>query len=143
MCDGLGSGNKTYRQLAPLDENGKPDTDSPLTFNKSKGFNRLCLGSVYAIESEANVEGRRTFYMNTIQYQRKMDHDFCIEQNILQRALDISVAAFNQQKKTALDHDSILERLRPLRAAYSKTNAVGKMAIEVRLLSYLRNEKGL
>lgn len=44
----------------------------------------------------------------------------------------------SKHKKAARDRSSIFDAMLPLRQAYKKTNGMGKMAMEVRLLHYLR-----
>ncbi|AUS01959.1 hypothetical protein NVP3058O_041 [Vibrio phage 3.058.O._10N.286.46.B8] len=51
------------------------------------------------------------------------------------------VAAHNQTKKDGAN--VVLDCLKPLRQAYKSTNAVGRTALEVRVLNYLRNGRDL
>lgn len=58
-------------------------------------------------------------------------------------AAETEKAAINQKKKAVSDKAPLLELLKPLRREYNKTNAVGRLALEVRVLNYLRNGNDL
>src|SRR5579859_871524 len=58
------------------------------------------------------------------------------------RAFEIEKAAARERKK-AEGTQQMLEVLKPLRTIYQRTNALGRLAIEVQLLAYLRQGRGL
>lgn len=58
-------------------------------------------------------------------------HDACLS----------TVSAYNQASKDC--SDVVLQCMKPLREAYKQTNSLGKTAIEVRVLNYLRNGRDL
>jgi len=94
------------------------------------------IGCVYSFEYEPGETFR--YYASTQRFvgQWKDDSDRAVWQ-AQARAFDIEQAAIRERKKAEGVND-MLDALEPLRRRYQKTNATGKLAIEVLLLSYLR-----
>jgi hypothetical protein len=97
------------------------------------------VGLLYSFEIEQEEDGSWTSYYPTSQRYIGPWADEA-ERAVWQaqaRAFEIEQSAIRLRKKAEGTID-MLEVLEPLRRKYSKTNATGKLALEVLILSYLR-----
>ena len=138
---GMGKNNKLYYGYRPCDSQGVPTGKERACFDKSYS---LTLAGVYSVDADL-VDGEiNTLYVNTFKYLGLVTDDEQAATIKLQaEALKTEHTARCQAKKSLNDKTVILDVLKPLRKAWANTNAVGKMALEVRILSYLRNGKDL
>jgi hypothetical protein len=106
---------------------------------------RPIVGVTYTIEALVNSEGIYTARFHTLKFAdvEIEDKEFIRNIDLLERSNKTAADALSQAIKSAKSSDDILECMRPLRKAYQKTNRLGQMAMEVRLLNYLRNGKDL
>ena len=98
------------------------------------------VGLIYSIEVEPLADGSEwtSCYPTSLRYDRYWPNEE--ERAVWQaqaRAFEIEQAAIRERKK-AEGANAMLERLEPLRRRYARTNAPGRLAMEVLLLSYLR-----
>ena len=101
-----------------------------------KGLTHIRVGAVYQVE--ADPANPRTIYPNTLRWMKLWDN--IEEASVWQLAADAfdtrHLAAQQEKKQNA--RRLPIERLAPFRDLYWKTNALGRLAIEVRVLAYLR-----
>lgn len=86
------------------------------------------------------TETLETIHPQSIKFVRSLRSTaFGAKVRLEHEAAETILAAYNQGKKAKNNKQQILEALKPLREVYNTTNAVGKLALEVRVLNYLRN----
>jgi hypothetical protein len=104
-----------------------------------KNLKRVRAGSVYDIEIDpANF---RSIYPASIRWLHlwKDEAQIAVWQTLVD-AFDTRDLAVKQERKQT-GRKLPLERLAPLREHYWSTNSAGRLAIEVRVLAYLRQER--
>ncbi len=101
-----------------------------------KGLQHLRIGAVYQVE--VDPANPRSIYTNTFRWLRLWEDT--AEASVWQVSSDafdtLHLAAQQEKKQNA--RKLPVELLAPLREEYWKTNALGRLAIEVRVLAYLR-----
>lgn len=106
---------------------------------EQKGLQHVRIGAVYQVEIEAANPG--TIYTNTFRWLRLWEDT--AEASVWQVAADAfdtrHLAAQQEKKQNA--RRLPVELLAPIREQYWKTNPLGRLAIEVRVLAYLRQVK--
>ncbi len=107
----------------------------------SKGL--LCrVGHIYRIQI-SETKGADSIFPSTERWiSQYADAEQVAAWQAAARALDVEKAAARERKK-AEGTQQMLEVLKPLRTIYERTNALGRLAIEVQLLAYLRQVRGL
>lgn len=137
---GLDKG-KLYYGFQPCTPNGVPTGQERACFSKKYSFTTA---GVYAMEADL-IDGEiSTIYPNSFKYMGLVtDDDQAATIKLQAEAVTTEHTARQQAKKALNDKTVILETLKPLRKAYAKTNAVGRLALELRILNYLRNGKDL
>lgn len=104
-----------------------------MLFEKFKNF---IVGGIYEFDGEVSENGIKGNFNNPT-FKGSVEHN---SELLLQHKAAVDLwAALNQAKK----QNDLLELLRPLREAYQATNPQGQIAMEVRLLNYLRNGRDL
>jgi hypothetical protein len=100
------------------------------------------VGHVYRIRiSEA--KGADSIYPSTARWTSTYEDEAQVAAwQAKARAFDVEKAALREQKK-AEGTQQMLEVLKPLRTIYQQTNTLGRLAIEVQVLAYLRQVRGL
>lgn len=103
----------------------------------------VCVGNVY--NAKGNTKNDQVVRIAEFSWHdHDQDHRDVLSKEELAalQARDSSThahfAAFAQAKKNK-GSDDVLELLKPIRRQWKKTNAVGRMALEVRVLNYLRH----
>lgn len=71
------------------------------------------------------------------------DREISRETQMLQITHKTQATAISQALKNSKSDHLILDCMKPLRRAYMKTNRIGQLAMEVRLLNYMRYGKDL
>ena len=100
------------------------------------------VGHVYRIRI-SEIKGADSIYPSTARWiSAYEDEAQAAAWQAAARAFDVEKAARRERKK-AEGTQQMLEVLRPLRTIYQRTNALGRLAIEVQLLAYLRQARGL
>ena len=103
-----------------------------------KDLKRVRVGSVYEIEIDPADPSM--IYPGSIRWLRLWkDEEQIATWQTLADAFDTRHLAVKQERKES-ERKLPLERLAPLRKHYWNTNAAGRLAIEVRVLAYLRQE---
>jgi hypothetical protein len=124
--------------LVFLEVNPEGSLGSELIYGP-KNLKHARVGSVYDIEIDpANP---RSIYPNTLRWLRLWEDQ--VQASVWQTladAFDTRDLAIHQERKET-GGKLPLELLAPLREEYWSTNAVGRLAIEVRVLAYLRGTK--
>lgn len=103
----------------------------------------LCrVGHVYRIQI-SETKGADSIYPSTERWiSQYADAEQVAAWQAAARALEVEKAAKRERKK-AEGTQQMLEVLKPLRTIYQRTNALGRLAIEVQVLAYLRQLRGL
>jgi hypothetical protein len=104
-----------------------------------KGLQHLRVGAVY--EVEVDDQNPRSIYTRTFRWLRLWDKtDEAAVWQLAVDAFDTRHLAAQQEKK----HNARklpVELLAPIREEYRRTNPLGRLAIEVRILAYLKQVK--
>lgn len=100
--------------------------------------------AIFTIEAIL-INGRlQNINPNTIKFCEKLiDSEASAVIRLAHEAAESTLAALSQSRKNKADKSAILAQLKPLRAAWRSTNEVGRLALEVRVLNYLRNGKDI
>lgn len=103
----------------------------------SKNLKNVRIGHVYEVETDPTDSTR--IHTNTIRWLHawKDQADAAIWQTAAEAFDIVDCARRLEQKETS--RKLPLDLLRPLRDEYWKTNHLGRLAIEVRVLAYLRS----
>lgn len=124
------SGGKVGGTLRPIDEHG--EVGQPRYYERKALRMLIIVGGVYEIEaSDTQIKPHSAKFLNvyedkdTVEYWRLQDRKFETERLLKAR------------EKAAKTFD--LSGLNEIRDAYRRTNARGRLAIEVELLAYLRH----
>ncbi len=142
FCTGthIGSSNQKLIGFIVLDEEGQP-TDKELVYLASK-FKGCYVGQVYNAEmkfgKDSTVIYGRPDYVRT-----HGDDEFILEHRINSEANETILTFKKQSQKEAREKTDIMAQLEPLRRAYQRTNMQGKVAMEARVLYYLRRGEDL
>ena len=99
-------------------------------------------GLIYEIEM-STTEGERSFNGEPKLIGQYANEEVRAELFITSNANLTMLTAFTQRKKAENSKEDILSCLKPIRKAYLKTNSLGRMAIEVRVLNYIRHNSDL
>jgi hypothetical protein len=101
-----------------------------------KGLQHLRVGAVYEVEVDS--QNPRSIYTSTFRWLRLWDKTG--EAAVWQLAVDAfdTQHLIAQQEKKRNARRLPLELLAPIRDEYWRTNPLGRLAIEVRVLAYLR-----
>lgn len=128
-------GNKKGYGFIKLDSDGN-ETKEVMYFEKMKCY----AGGVYKIEyndKEGQIRGK-------MEWDRSFhDEERTAELSLVSQATDTTFIAEAQEKKARASKQDILNCLKPVRQAWANTNHAGRLALEVRVLNYLRNNSGL
>jgi hypothetical protein len=129
---------KTALVLREMSEGGKLADERLFT---AKDL-RCRVGHVYRIRI-SETKGADSIYPSTASWISAYEDGVQVAAwQAAARAFDVEKAARRRQKQ-AEETQQMLEVLKPLRTIYQRTNALGRLAIEVQLLSYLRQARGL
>ena len=103
------------------------------------------VGGVYSVSCALGKGGElESIVSETLQWNGdRVPEDELSVLLLLHEAALTEASAISQKKKALADKSSILDVLKPLRVEYQRTNPVGKLALEVRVLNYLRNNNDL
>jgi hypothetical protein len=106
---------------------------------RHKGLEHLRIGATYEVEIDVN--NPRSIYTKTLRWLRLWDkaHEAAAWQ-LASDAFDTRHLALRQEKKQNARKLPV-ELLAPIRDEYRRTNYLGRLAIEVRVLAYLRQIK--
>lgn len=105
------------------------------TTKKSHGI----AGCVYEIDAEIDGDDVSIIF-STMRFQGTYhDTDLVAQWKLESQAADTELAAVAQARKAKRDNSAVLECLEPLMNAYMATNPVGRLALEVRVLHYMRS----
>lgn len=101
-----------------------------------KDLKHVRVGAVYQVE--VDPENQRSIYTHTLRWLALWrDSEQAAVWQIAADAFDTEAAARKQEKRET-SRELFLEMLAPLRKQYWKTNPATRLAIEVRVLAYLR-----
>jgi len=122
------------KELNKLDIN-----DRLFSYNRS-----LVAGGIHEIEAVFEDDKLSSYYPHSVLFKYKLDDDVELAKIMLRHeSCETIISALNQAKKAKADKSAILETLKPIRQAYQNTNHAGRLALEVRVLNYLRNGNDL
>jgi hypothetical protein len=124
--------------LQAVDEAGKISGERHPFSEKACRKGNIFLGGMYKVDANENLT---SVVMNSAKYQGLWPNE--VERTRWkadERALEIERAA---RKRQAADksRNAMLDALRPIREAWQSTNSVGKLALEVQVLAYIRGMK--
>lgn len=147
LCLGsrLSGNNKLSVALQRVDESNVA-IGSIALFSKKKAY---VPGGYYLIEDElvdfGEDGGITSIAINAMAWsgERIEDDERLAAVIAAHEAAETEKAAINQEKRAVSDKSPILDLLKPIRKEYAKTNAVGRLALEVRVLHYLRYGKDI
>lgn len=141
LCLGtrLLNGTKKCTAVQLVDEHEEP-VGEPCLYLNLKGTHP---GGIFTCKATLEGNELQTIKSNLKFAKQMSDREWAAEIRLSHDAAETTLAALSQVKKAKNDKTPLLEVLRPLRRAYQKTNANGKLAIEVRVLNYLRNGRDL
>lgn len=150
LCCGsrLGDKNNEFTELRLIDGGVVGDITSHFS-GMGKGAHGLTLNCVYAIDVvvvDGSIESCRpktATFVRILKQDLYNNRELAAANRAMHDSTKTALASVAQAKKAANDRFSILSVLKPLRKAYSQTNAQGKLALEVRVLNYLRTGKDL
>lgn len=118
-----------------LDNGGRDATERIFT---AKSLPLVRVGRVYEIEAPEGKEDGSSIFGSTARFVERWPHEVeAAAWETVASAFDVEQAAKKRAKADA-DSKIMAECLAPLRKLYLKTNSVGKLAIEVQVLAYLR-----
>ena len=119
-----------------LDESSNPIEGTKMYF---KGNDMSCgAGQIYiATMNETTMFGKHEWVGS------HPDKDLRTELLAQSQANLTLLTAYSQQKKAEKSNDDILSCLEPIRRAYLKTNAAGRLALQVRVINYLQSKDKL
>ena len=96
------------------------------------------VGGIYTIDAEIKEDGV-SIEFGSARYAGQFGATALVGQwSIESKAAETELAAIAQAKKAKRDDSAALSCLAPLLKVYHNTNAVGRLALEVRVLHYLR-----
>ena len=135
-----------------FDDNGKASTqlfrlindvcEGQMSCFTMKAKQKPLVGCVYTVIAKTcQIDGHiETLKPDSFQigYGTFSDESYLREIQLKQRAESTLANAKRQAIKDSKSDELILDCMKPLRQAYKKTNRQGQMAIEVRLLNFLR-----
>jgi hypothetical protein len=111
-------------------------TAGPERIYNRKNLERIRVGAVYEVETDPEVPTQ--IYINTLRWLRLWgDKNEAALWQLAADAFDTRELAARQERKEN-NRKLPVELLEPIRKQYRETNAVGRLAIEVRILAYLR-----
>lgn len=100
--------------------------------------------AIYTVEAHLVNGQLQNIKAHTMKFSEHfIDNEACAVIRLAHEAAESTLAALSQSRKHKADKSSILDQLKPLRALWRNTNEVGRLALEVRVLNYLRNGKDL
>ncbi len=139
VCTGkaLTRSNKTSIVFELLDAD-RNSTGRELAYSFGKNFRQCRLGSVYSAPFETLTEGSAVIISNKLEWVRLWPNTAdCIRWQEAWRSFEILERAKRQEKKqTGLR--PALDAIRPMRQLLLKTDYLGRLALEVQVLNYLR-----
>jgi hypothetical protein len=139
-CTGLTelSDGKVGVVLQIVKPDGTLDTTRKVFAEKACKKVSMFIGSTYQVEA---TEDFSTAIIAGAKYQGIWANDADrAEWKTLERAFTLERAAKKRHASDA-DRNAMSESLAPIREAYRKTNSVGRLAIEIQVLAYLRGQK--
>jgi len=142
-CSGvvIFSNNKPSKAFRLVNDDGTLSDE--IVYFSGKSLSLCWPGQVYKVEADLEKGGVKTIYGRPEFHEVYGDEKQRAEDRITSEANQTVITAMTQSKKAETSKSDILNVLKPLRRAYDKTNALGRIAIEVRVLQYLRNNNDL
>lgn len=133
-------GNKPAIELALIERKGAINIPGrSLTYSQSKAFAGVRAGFVYSAEFRQLDEEHAIIIPTSLRYQRVFDNpESVLRWQAMETAHHITQRAKKAQRHAQATRE-VLERLKPLRAIYQRTDRLTKLALEVQLLDYLRH----
>jgi len=139
VCFGtrIGVGTKRLTCIRLLGEDGLP-YGHPAYFSQMK---KVFPTGVYTMDIALDDGGDiLTIRDSTAKFTGTLAcEETCTLIRLEHEAAETQLTAANQAKKARNDKTCILETLRPVRKLWASTNHAGQLALEVRVLNYLRN----
>lgn len=130
-------GSKKHTAYIEIDENQNIVSDEVVHYSHNSKVN---VNVIYTVQSPE----KGSILGNSFEVvERLKDEDQSATQLLEHEAHELAFLTYKKSKKAQSDKTGILNLLWPLRQLYKNTNALGKMALEVRILNYLRNGKDL
>lgn len=105
------------------------------------GLKGIYCGQIYTARGRVTDDRICEINPNSFSYIDTISEEDLLKYKLLHEAAETEYTALTQSRRQASDKSCILEQLEPLRKAYKRTNATGRLAFEVRVLNYLRNGK--
>lgn len=138
----IGVKNKKLRGIIQVDENGESFGEIALYEEKVlRGFNIGCIYEIQATIEEGEIQTVRPSTKRFI--GEFLDSDKIVEWQVQHDSAVTEYSRKQKETKAAKGKEVVLDCLEPLRRAYMNTNHDGRLALEVRVLNYLRNGSGL
>lgn len=135
FCTGTHFGNGNVRLIGFIVlEKGKT-TDETLYYSLSKI--RAGVGHVYTVDMSKD-DGHQTMYGKPRWVREFEDEEFVLKHRLESEKNETLFLAMNQAKKALKEKKDILNCLKPIREKWRNTNTQGQVALEARVLYYLR-----
>lgn len=126
--------------LQLIDEQDKPVGEPAYFGNMKKGF-PAAIFTIKGIVVDGNLN---TVQPASLTWDKRMtDTEWAAEIRVAHEAGETVLTVARQTKNARRDRSDILDTLKPLRRAWKNTNSDGRLAIELRVLRYLRDGSGL
>lgn len=107
-------------------------------FEDGKDMKRYSVGAVYEIETTPLNEKQRSYRLRGATFKWLWGGPERDEWKLLNDASEMQATLFKKEKDAKAELKT-LESLDPIRRAYWKTNATGRMALELAILKYIRS----
>lgn len=141
LCKGtvILKGGSLGTEWVQCDAEGTPVEGAKDWVFKERGF---APGSLY--QADVTIDGDSVTRHGKPAYVGPMlDKELAAQLYVDSDAAKTQHAALSQAKKAVNDNSNVLECLDPLIQAYWSTNGAGRMALEVRILNYIRSGRDL
>lgn len=110
----------------------------------NKGIHGLVVNGIYEIQGTlVNKDEIDCIKPTTSRLMGEFSGPEAVANRLKHDGAKTLASSVSQAKKLANDRSNVLDCMEPLRRAYNNTNSQGKMALEVRVLHYLRYGKDL
>ncbi|MBL4908953.1 MAG: hypothetical protein JKX78_02850 [Alteromonadaceae bacterium] len=139
LCLGtrVGLGSKRLTAIRLLDIQGEPYGDPAYFAHMKKVFPTGVYTMDIALDEGGGIMSVRD---QTAKFTGTLvGEEACTVIRLEHEAAETQLTAASQVKKAKNDKTCVLETLRPLRKLWASTNHAGQLALEVRVLNYLRN----
>lgn len=144
-CVGLRIGTKDNKLIGIVRVSDSSNIVGDIAYYDFKGMGDFYIGGVYEIKASLKDDEIEYIIPKSASYVGKFNNKSLIEEWQIEHESTKTMFTVKAQVKKAstTGKDTLLEALKPLRRAYASTNYEGRLALEVRVLNYLRNGRDL